>query len=144
MHILLAFLFKTTNEQGRSINDMRTQWQRFFQENILDQIPAKKNDDIIALYTDYEGDHAKPYTAVLGCEVLAHDEIPEGMVHRVIPAGSYAIFSVEGALPDGVVATWQKIWQEPLTRTYIADFERYGCDSATGEKSATIYVGVTK
>lgn len=52
---------------------------RFFKENIPSQIPNKINGDILALYTDYEGDHTKPYSWVLGCEVSSLEQVPEGL-----------------------------------------------------------------
>ena len=55
---------------------------RFFKENISSKIPNKINGDILALYTDYEGDYTKPYSWILGCEVSSLEQVPEGLVGK--------------------------------------------------------------
>lgn len=100
-------------------------WGRFFQENILSRIPARTGGDILAVYTEYEKDQTKPYTMILGCEVASLDEVPEGLVGLEILASHYAVFTTNGPHPQGVVETWQTIWNGDLQRTFTADFEVY-------------------
>lgn len=102
--------------------------ERFFKEDILLKIPNKINGDILALYTDYEGDYTQPYSWILGCEVSTLDEVPLGLVGKTIPASKYAVFTTEGEFPKGLVMVWKDIWQSNLPRSYTADFEVYSQD----------------
>jgi predicted transcriptional regulator YdeE len=52
----------------------------------------------------YEGDYTKPYSWILGCEVSSLDEIPEGLVGKVIPESKYAVFTTQGEFPQGLIA----------------------------------------
>jgi predicted transcriptional regulator YdeE len=102
--------------------------EKFFRENIPAKIPNKINGNILALYTDYEGDYTKPYSWILGCEVSSLDKIPEGLVGKVIPESKYAVFTTQGAFPQGLIAAWQAIWKSNLHRSYTSDFEVYRSD----------------
>jgi len=99
--------------------------EKFFRENTLAKIPNKINGNILALYTDYEGDYTKPYSWILGCEVSSLDEIPEGLVGKVIPESKYAVFTTQGTFPQGLIAAWQAVWKSNLHRSYTSDFELY-------------------
>lgn len=102
--------------------------ERFFKENILAKIPNKINGNILALYTDYEGDHTKPYSWILGCEVSSLDKVPADLVGKEIPASKYAIFTTQGVFPQGLIAAWQAVWKSNLPRSYTSDFEVYHSD----------------
>lgn len=101
---------------------------RFFKENILSKIPNKINGNILALYTDYEEDYTKPYSWILGCEVSSLDQVPEGLVGKIIPESRYAIFTTQGEFPQGLIFAWQDIWKSDLPRIYTSDFEVYRSD----------------
>lgn len=101
---------------------------RFFKENTVAIIPNKINGNILALYTDYEGDYTKPYSWILGCEVSSLDDIPEGLVGKVIPESKYAVFTTQGEFPQGLIAVWHEIWKSGLLRLYTSDFEVYHSD----------------
>lgn len=114
---------KTNNEECSLA--MPAHKDRFFKENILSKIRNKINGSIFALYTDYEGDYTKPYSWILGCEVSNLDEVPEGLVGKVIPESKYAVFTTQGEFPQGLIAVWQDIWKSDLQRLYTSDFEVY-------------------
>ncbi len=99
--------------------------ERFFKENIPAKIPNKINGNILALYTDYEGDYTKPYSWILGCEVSSLNDVPEGLVGRAIPEARYAVFTTQGEFPQGLIVAWQAIWKANLPRSYTSDFEVY-------------------
>jgi predicted transcriptional regulator YdeE len=101
---------------------------KFFRENIPAKISNKINDTIFALYTDYEGDYTKPYSWILGYEVSSLEEIPQGLVGKVIPESTYAVFTTQDIFPQGLIAAWQAIWQSGLQRSYTSDFEAYPSD----------------
>jgi len=117
---------RTNNEECSSA--MPAHQERFFKENILAKIPNKINGNILALYTDYEGDYTKSYSWILGCEVSSLDEIPAGLVGKVIPESKYAVFTTHGEFPQGLIAAWQAVWKSDLFRSYTSDFELYRSD----------------
>ena len=98
----------------------------------------------IALYTDYEGDEHGEYTFVLGGKGDSGSAVPEGMVLKTVPAGRYAVFTSErGPVQKVVVETWQRIWSELPSRSFVADFEVYDQRAADpGDAVVEIYVGV--
>lgn len=111
---------KTTNENGKSVQDIGKAWQSFFAEGVYDKIENKVNGKTIGLYTDYEGDFTKPYYFMAGCEVDRQDEEV-----KVIPKGKYAKFVIKGDVQRSVGEAWEKIWQMDLKRKYTCDFEEY-------------------
>ncbi len=117
---------RTNNEDCSSA--MPSHKEKFFRENILAKIPNKINGNILALYTNYEGDYTKPYSWILGCEVSSLDEVPEGLVGKVIPESTYAVFTTQGGFPQGLIAAWQAVWKSDLHRSYTSDFEVYRSD----------------
>lgn len=116
-----------TNNEECSVA-MPAHKDKFFSENTIEKIPNKVNGNIYALYTDYEGDYSKPYSWILGCEVSSLENIPTGLVGKVIPESKYAVFTTVGKFPEGLIAAWQSIWQSNLTRAYTSDFEVYPSD----------------
>jgi predicted transcriptional regulator YdeE len=117
---------RTNNEECSSA--MPAHKEKFFKENVPAKIPNKINDNILALYTDYEGDDTKPYSWILGYEVSSLDEVSKGLVGKVIPESTYAVFTTQGGFPQGLIAAWQAIWQSNLHRSYTSDFEVYRTD----------------
>jgi predicted transcriptional regulator YdeE len=107
------------------------QWGRLFQEGLMEKIPNKADQNIVAVYTDYASDHNGEYTFLLGARVTSDANIPEGMVAKKIPAGKFAVFTSEkGPAPQVVPATWMKINSLPKSavggdRVYRADYEIY-------------------
>lgn len=124
--MMVGIACRTSNAPDAGPQDIPRLWQRFFSENIASLIRFKASSETIALYCDYAGDHTKPYTVVIGCPVTSLDEIPEGMVGKVIPSMTYALFDARGEFPESLVKTWQTIWQTDLKRTYTGDYEVYG------------------
>jgi predicted transcriptional regulator YdeE len=118
---------RTTNEPGHADKDIPALWNKFITEGIAGKIPDKTDASIYCIYTDYEGDHTKPYTTILGCKVEHLDTIPEGMIAKTIESANYIPFTAKGNILQGAVFNeWTKIWNTDLPRTYTADFEIYG------------------
>ncbi len=124
--LFMGIEIRTDNQ--KCLVDMPQVWGKFFQEKILEKIPHKVSNTVFALYADYDDDYTKPYSYILGCEVSTLDNIPEGLVGKVVPASSYAVFSTQGAYPQSLGTTWQAIWKSPLKRAYTYDFEVYTPD----------------
>lgn len=122
----IGLALRTNNEECSYA--MPAHKERFFKENISAKIPNKLNDNILALYTDYEGDYTRPYSWILGCEVSSLAEVPEGLVGKVIPESKYAVFTTKGEFPQGLIDAWQAVWRSTLLRSYTSDFEVYRSD----------------
>ncbi|MGR3856953.1 GyrI-like domain-containing protein [Chryseobacterium indologenes] len=124
---VIGIAVRTTNENGQAGKDIPVLWEKMISKNIVNSIPNKIDNTIYSIYTDYEKDHTKPYTTVLGCKVENLDNIPEGMVGYTFDGGEYLKFITKGDLSKGLVINeWIKIWEMDLNRTFTADFEVYG------------------
>jgi predicted transcriptional regulator YdeE len=124
---LIGIAVRTTNKNEQAAGEIAELWGRFLSEKLVGKIPNKVDDTIYSLYTDYQGDHTRPYTAILGCKVTSLDEIPEGMTGRSFSGGTYLKLSAKGDLRDGIIVKkWTDIWGMDLDRAYTADFEVFG------------------
>ncbi|MDO5986808.1 GyrI-like domain-containing protein [Flavivirga amylovorans] len=124
---VIGISVRTINENGQSAKDIESLWGKFWGENIQKQIPNKINDDIYAVYTDYETDVNGPYTTVIGLAVNSLENIPEGFVGITIKKAVYQKFVSKGKMPEAIFNTWVEIWQNKnLNRAYKADFTVHG------------------
>ena len=124
---IIGIAVRTTNENGQAGKDIPALWRTFMTEKIFEKIPNKIDDSLYCIYTDYEKDHTKPYTTILGCKVSNLESIPEKMVGKTFEEATYARFTAKGNLSQAVVFNeWTKIWNSDLNRTFTADFEIYG------------------
>lgn len=140
---IIGIEIRTSNQTA--LIDLSKLWGKFFAENIKDRIPNKVDSDYLAVYTDYEGNHTKPYSCILCCEVNSLDTIPAGMVGKTILFAKYEVFTAAGKMPDKIFETWQYIWNSDIEtrRTYIADFENYGEKYGNpGNSEMEIYIGI--
>lgn len=141
---IIGISIRTTNENGQASQEIAELWQRFMSENILSKIPNKIDNAVYSLYTEYESDHTKPYTAILGCKVENLDTIPNGMVGKSFDGGTYSKTTAKGDLMQSLVVNqWSKIFEMKLDRTYDADFEIFG-EKAQNPADAEVefYVGI--
>ncbi len=125
-------------------HDMQNLWNKFISENVAGQIQNKIDTAIYCIYTDYEGDYTKPYTAFLGCKVSDLSIIPEGLEGKSFKDGLYNKYTAKGNILDGIVyEKWKYIWGLDICRTYNADFEVYGEKSQNPENAEVeIFIGV--
>ncbi|WP_347217722.1 GyrI-like domain-containing protein [Chryseobacterium sp.] len=124
---VIGITVRTMNENEQAAKDIPVLWEKFMKENVLNTIPNKIDNTIYSIYTEYEKDHTKPYTTLLGCKVENLDHIPEGMTGKSFDGGDYVKFTAKGNLAEGLVINeWFKIWNMDLERTFTADFEIYG------------------
>lgn len=141
---IIGISVRTTNENGQSTKDIPALWEQFMQEQILEKIPNKLDNTVYCMYTDYEKDHTRPYTTLIGCRVSSLDEIPENMTGKTISAAPYHKYTVKGNLQQNIVyKAWLKIWNEDLKRSYTADFETYDPTKQTPENAEVeIFIAV--
>ena len=135
--VISGIKIKTTNQDGKSMQDIKRTWQKLFEDGIYEKMQNKVNNKTIGLYTEYEGDFTKPYTFIAGVEVNKE----EGSV--VIPKGKYAKFVIIGDVQNSVGQAWKKIWDMDLKRKYICDFEEYQNNSEDMQKQEIhIYIAI--
>jgi len=52
----IALPHKTFNANGQSAIDCGNHWMAFEKENVFNRIPGKVNNNVYAVYYDYDGD----------------------------------------------------------------------------------------
>lgn len=144
---IIGIAIETTNQDGQSAQDMGIIWGRFFSEQVSQKITNKVNEDIYAIYTDFETDYKGKHTAIIGHKVttLTLDNIPSGLIGRKFSGGNFQKIMAKGAMPTAVVNQWKEIWKndKTLNRAYIADFEVHGAKAQNGvDSEVTIFLGV--
>jgi predicted transcriptional regulator YdeE len=141
---VIGISVRTTNENEQAGKDIPALWKKFMEEGIAEQIPNKIDNTLYCIYTEYEKDHTKPYTTILGCKVEILETIPNGMVGKTFEDATYTKHIAKGNIFQGIVFNeWVKIWNSDLNRTFIADFEVYGEKAQNPENAEIdIFVGV--
>jgi predicted transcriptional regulator YdeE len=127
---IIGLELRTDNEvAGQTIP---AHWQNFAEQKVLERIPNALSSDVYAVYTHYQNpgqNNLGIYSCVIGAAVSSGATVPEGLIAIELPASSYQIVQVPTGRPDLVGETWASIWQQdPSSRTFIADFERYDAD----------------
>lgn len=124
---IIGLSIRTTNTNGKSAIDIPMLWNEFISGQVAEKIPARIDDTVYCVYTEYEKDHTRPYTVILGCRVPDLDEIPEGMKGITIEAGDYYKRKAKGDISQGAVFyAWAAIWNSDIPRAFTSDFEVYG------------------
>lgn len=124
---VIGIAVRTTNEHNKAATDITALWSRFMNEHVLEAIPNKIDNTVYSIYTDYESDHTKPYTTILGCKVTDLNTIPYGMIGKDLDGGNYLKLSAQGNLMEGlIIKKWLEIWQMDIDRAYTADYEVFG------------------
>lgn len=135
---IIGISTRTTNSNGQAAKDIETLWEKFWDQNIQEQIPNKVSDEIYAVYTDYETDFTGYYTTIIGLPVSSLANIPEGFIGLTIETDNYQKFISKGKMPEAVVNTWLEIWgNEKLNtkRAYKADFTIHGKKYYDGDQA---------
>jgi len=145
---IIGISVRTTNQNGQASKDIESIWEKFWGEKIQEQIPNTLNEDIYAVYTDYESDFNGAYTTVIGMSVSVLDNIPQGFVGLTIKKSAYQKFVSIGKMPEAVVNTWMEIWGNKKlneARTYRTDFTIHGekYDKSTQAEVET-FIAVTE
>lgn len=134
---VIGIELRTTNLEAA--HTIPPHWQRFSQEGVLANIPAKQGDDVLAVYTHFENagvNNTGLYSLVIGAPVAPGAAVPPGMVRVVVPASQRAVFAVDKDRFDLVGAAWHAIWaRTELPKIYVAEYERY---HANGDISISI------
>ena len=114
----------TDNEKAS--DEINALWEEFFAGNIGQKVENRADDVIYAVYSDYEGDHTKPYRLTIGYKIEGDPKIEGHLHHVMVQAADYAMMSAAGEQPKALIETWQAVWQSDLDRRFETDFEVYG------------------
>jgi predicted transcriptional regulator YdeE len=128
---VVGISIRTSN--AKAFEKIPFHWKAFFEKQVLANIPDKINDDIYAVYTEFdnvpksaEDIYSLGYTFIIGAAVHQTGRLPSTLVSTIVPATKRVVFPVEPAKPELVVAEWQKIWQmQNLQRAFAPDYEHY-------------------
>lgn len=135
----------TTNEDAKAADDINGLWERFFKESVGQHVPDKIDDVIYAVYSDYQGDHTKPYRITIGYKTSSIERVPDSMHAVHIEPGDYGIMSAQGPQPQTLVETWTAIWSSDLNRAFKTDFEVYGPRFfEDGVNEVLVYIGLNE
>ncbi len=131
----------TTNENGKAIRDIGTLWGDFLGNGLVFAIKNRTDTRTIGLYTDYEGDHTKPYRFMCATQVTENGN-PK-LEERIIKAGKYAKFVVNGEIQKVVGEVWQAVYTSDLKRRFDCDFEVYTNDNEDmNHQTVEVYISV--
>jgi len=143
--LIIGITIRTTNQGGKSSQDIGMLWQRFHKDQLIHKIPNKRSNTVYSIYTEYESDYQGEYTSIIGCQVSSLEEVPADMVAKTFTGGPYRKITARGTLPDAIADCWQTIWKEDkqLDRAYTTDFEAYDERAANFEQGEVdIYLAV--
>ena len=123
--LVIGVSVRTTNQNGKARKDIGELFGKFMGEQLIEKIPNKTDSDIYCMYTEYDADFMRPYTAIIGCRVTSLEDIPEGFIGKSISNSTYKVYESTGDLNVTVGETWMKIWNSGMKRKYSADFDIY-------------------
>lgn len=112
----------TDPEMMKKITDLWTQ------VGILD---LPEDATIYGIYHNYESDFKGDYDLTVAMSS------PISTTKITLPEEKYEKFSVDPDEENGIVKSWERIWQADLKRKYTFDFEKYNPDG-----SVEIYIAV--
>lgn len=143
---IIGIELRTTNDNGRSFYEIPVFWKHFMKEGVSTKIPNKLNNDIYAVYTNFENEgknNQGMYSLIIGSSVRP-EAIPEiGFTKVIIPSGYYRVFPVEKGRPDKVGEAWQTIWAIPESEKHQWTFKcEFECYRASNE--IDIFIGVNE
>lgn len=143
--MIIAGISAKIDDHTSSNKQIQALWDQFWKENITNQLTNRTNLTIYAVYHDYTSDNTKTCTLTIGHRISLIDHISTHLKIIVIPQQSYQVFTAHGQLPASIDATWKKICQSSLQRTYTVDFEIYD-ERAQNPQDAIvdIYVAVSQ
>lgn len=114
----------TDNENAS--DEINKLWERFFKDSIGQSVDNRVDDVIYAVYSDYEGDHTKPYRLTIGYKIKGEPTLNGSLHHVQVKEADYAMMSAAGEQPKALIETWTAVWQSDLDRKFETDFEVYG------------------
>ncbi len=141
--IIAGVSVRTTNQDGRSINDIGALWERFWSEGIPEQVAGGSVSHIFGVYHAYEGDYTRPFAFTAGIGVGPDAVVPDTLDLVRIPRGGYVRFdTVSGPLQQKMGEVWQRIWTSDLRRSYLYDIEEYIFSNGKDTPDVSVFIGI--
>lgn len=140
---IIGIKTRTSNsDEMKGAGRIPSLWNTFYSMQILNRIPGKLDQDVVAVYYNYESDANAPYSLLIGAKVKPGTQVPEGMEILNIPTQNYSQFKTKvGEMPGIIFEMWKEIWdlteRSELKRKYSYDLEVYG-KNAANPKSAQV------
>ena len=146
---VIGLAVRTNNQQEASgQGEIPKLWQRFMQQGTTEKIPNRADQNLLAVYTDYENDQNGEYTYLIGARVTSTADVPAGLTLKEIPAGSYAILETEKG-PAALILPkiWQQLWSMSAKdlggqRAFQADYEIYPPGFDPQNAQVTLHIGL--
>lgn len=123
---LAGWAVPATNDDPACIGAL---WQRVMAEDLATQVQGRLSRVVHAVYSEYEGDHTKPYVFFLGYPISDDVPVPDALVVRELPAGPYARIDAVGEQPAALIQAWMGIWTSGLERSFQMDYELHDPDT---------------
>ncbi|MCY7892727.1 GyrI-like domain-containing protein [Bacillus vallismortis] len=122
-------------------------WDQFWQLDMSALFSqAEKDQNIIALYSNYEQETNGLYTFSVGTFQKESSTLSEPYEIIDLPASDYAVFTSRiGPIEEVVLETWKEIWSwdKRHLRTFTGDFEMYDQSAAVPQRAQVrIYVAI--
>ncbi len=136
---------KISGSEGGA-EEINALWETFFKDLVGSKIESRQDDVVYAVYSDYEGDHTKPFRLTIGYKIFEDTDkpTPDGMHSVQVIEDEYGLVSTRGKQPEALMEGWKSIWQSDLNRNFKTDFEVYGPNFfEEGLHEALVAVGVT-
>ncbi len=140
-----AFIVTGLRYEGKNQNhEISEMWGKFNQRS--SEVPCR-GDAAYGVCMMLPGAPEGVFEYVAGFPVDATDAVPEGMVSRVVPARTWAVFEHHGAL-NALGATYQRIYQELIPASDCRptsdglDMEVYTDEFKFGEPDSVMYIYV--
>ncbi|MBW5447155.1 helix-turn-helix domain-containing protein [Cohnella sp. CFH 77786] len=115
---VIGYGLQTTNIEGRNLKEVPAFWSDYLENRKWSRIPnviPRDNPVELGLCADFDPE-ADTFTYIIGMEAEHFDNVPEDMVCREFPAGTYAVFTTPKSSPEDfsptIQASWKSIWEE--------------------------------
>lgn len=99
--------------------------------NQVGTLELPEDATIYGIYHNYESDFHGDYDLTVAVNT------PVSATKIILPEEKYQKFSVDTDEENGIIKSWERIWQADLKRKYTFDFEKYNPDG-----SVEIYIAV--
>ncbi|MEO3873009.1 effector binding domain-containing protein [Nonomuraea sp. B12E4] len=128
--IVVGFAVRTTHadELDPERAKLPMLWQRAGAPGAFAHVPARLDENLYAVLTDYESDHNGAYTQIVGIGVRTVPRLPEGMVAVRVPAAQALLLQARGPMPQALIDAWQQAWKHSESggtpaRAFTTDLE---------------------
>ena len=142
---IIGPVIRTANDAPDCSEKIGGLWQSFMGEGMAESVPNASSEPYMCygLYYDYSMED-QSYAMMVG-SASAQGAVPERMEELIIPAGTYAKFTVHGDCVNTVVEAWNEIWaMEELTsrRAWTVDFEAYPPSDDQSDTDIDLYIAI--